>query len=197
MITCTETRYDYQFQFWQDPPFRPIWPGTRGGFLDRSAQNFGKWTLFWPISLVKSHFGGSKIAIFSRLRRAQQGKMLFLVAPQAKILGIYLVKSTKPLKYCVFSVFALRITKKRSQSEISQILRIWVSGTRGGFLLGGGFLLELGLNRKPKTLKNVTFSLALIHWSVQITFTRRLERFGAKRLARDSMLRLKKRKENN
>ena len=116
------------------PPFRPIWPGTRGGVLDRSAQNFGKWTLFWPISLVKSHFGGSKIAIFSRLRRAQQGKMLFLVAPQAKILGIYLVKSTKPLKYCVFSVFALRITKKRSQSRISQILRIWVSGTRGGVL---------------------------------------------------------------
>ena len=115
----------------------------RGGgswYLGQNFQNFQNLTLFWSISLVKSHFRGPKIAIFSRLRRAQQGKMIFLVAPQAKILGIYLVKSTKPLKYCVFSVFALRITKKRSQSRISQILRIWVSGTRGG-----GFLLELGL----------------------------------------------------
>ena len=75
--------------------------------------------VFGPFSLVKScFFRGSRIAIFSRLRRA---------TPQAKMFVFYLVKRSGMFKHSVLAVLALKIDKNRApenpKSEISQIQR--------------------------------------------------------------------------
>ena len=89
----------YQSQLWQEtPPFAEIGDELGGGFLAIRSQMAQNLTDFGRFSLVKSHFRDPKMPIFSRLRRATQGKFAILEAPQAKILVFYLVKQTKSVQ---------------------------------------------------------------------------------------------------
>ena len=115
----TKGERENQSQLWQEtpPPLRRNRRRTRGGFLDIRSQMTQNLTDFGRFSLVKSHFRDPKMPIFSRLRRATQGKSAILEAPQAKKLTFYLVKRAGSVqKRGYFAVLALKIHKSEPQN---------------------------------------------------------------------------------